>query len=83
MMTRIKENKVGKYTYLSKETLDKKGRVIRESYPVNEEGLFTGNKTQWTTFEYLYEGDNRTPSEQRLRGYGQGTFWTNWEWCRG
>lgn len=79
LTTRIKENKVGKYTYLSKETLDEKGRVIRESYPVDLEGKFTGDKTQWTTFEWLYEGDNRTPSEERHRGYGQGTFWTDWE----
>jgi hypothetical protein len=31
----------------------------------------------------LYEGDNRTPSEERYRGYGQGTFWTDWEDLRG
>ena len=79
MMTRIKTNKVGKFTYLSKETLDEKGRVVRESYPVNSEGNFTDDKTQWTTFEYEYDKDNCTPSRSRHRGYGEGTFWTDWE----
>lgn len=76
-MTKIVIYALGLYTKL---IYDERGRLIEESFPVDENGEWLeGYETQWTTMQYMYDDDSSTPSEYRWRGWTEGCFWTDWK----
>ena len=64
--------------YFAKQTMDERGRIVKESYPMTSEGKWM-SETEATTFEYEYENEDRTPIRYRHRGWTEGCFWTDWE----